>query len=324
MSDLQVYFTGVYDTDRKIINELDDNDLFSVCSSTKYTQKLCSEDFWKKRFIEKYGVNLGKYANDSYKNIYRRLSNLSIEDILNISIDNGYLPLVDEYLHQYPEYEYKSIIRAISHGNIEIFKLIWNLNPHILSSGVILSDAARNNRLDILEYLSKEIPDILDDYPDTIARNAAHAGSIKIFEFLKTRGFNILDSSYAYLAAQGNNLPFIKWLEKQGADIFTFDILSVAIQNSNTKLLKYLLKHHKWREDQIRDLTIEALRHNLYNPLVLLLEYGINIKKDDYLFFRVALGYGNAKIRELFVDYLLDNDLRPALMAFATLGKEYQ
>jgi hypothetical protein len=323
MSDLQVYFTGVYDTDRKIINELDDNDLFSVCSSTKYTQKLCSEDFWKKRFIEKYGVNLGKYANDSYKNIYRRLSNLSIEDILNISIDNGYLPLVDEYLHQYPEFKNSSIIRASSDGNLEIFKLIWNLHPTVLSF-TILSTATKNDRADILKYLSEEIPEEFYDSLDTIANEAARAGSIKVFEFLKTKGFDILSSKYAYLAALLNNLLFIKWLHKQGADIFTFAVLSVAIQNSNTKLLKYLLKHHKWREDQIRGVTIYAIRHNLYNSLVLLLEYGINIKKYDYLFFRVALGYGNAKIRELFVDYLSDNDLRPALMAFATLGKEYE
>ena len=77
-------FTKNKNVDMKILNELNDRDLLSVCKSNKYADSLCSgETLWMNRILKKYGRYLGtapeiknKYMKDSsWKQYYIWLSN---------------------------------------------------------------------------------------------------------------------------------------------------------------------------------------------------------------------------------------------------------
>jgi len=63
----------IKDTDLIILSKLDDKDLFSTCLVNKAANKLCNnEDFWRNRFVSKYGEMAAKYKPEkrSWKKHY--------------------------------------------------------------------------------------------------------------------------------------------------------------------------------------------------------------------------------------------------------------
>lgn len=66
----------IRDTDLIILSKLDDEDLFSTCLVNKAANKLCNnEDFWRNRFVSKYGEVAAKYKpeNRSWRNHYLKV-----------------------------------------------------------------------------------------------------------------------------------------------------------------------------------------------------------------------------------------------------------
>ena len=67
-------FTGIADVDLKILENLEDKDLFQACSVNKELFRICNKEpsFWKNRFIKKYGVHASEYKPEdrSWKNHY--------------------------------------------------------------------------------------------------------------------------------------------------------------------------------------------------------------------------------------------------------------
>ena len=69
-------FTQIRDVDLKILSELDDRSLLNSCATNKYVYNICKdENFWRNRFIKKYGEHAASYkpADRSWKNHYMQL-----------------------------------------------------------------------------------------------------------------------------------------------------------------------------------------------------------------------------------------------------------
>lgn len=65
--------TGIKDVDLMILDKLSDRDLLNFCITNKSNKKLCdNQDFWRNRFIKRFGDVAGKYKNPnrSWKNHY--------------------------------------------------------------------------------------------------------------------------------------------------------------------------------------------------------------------------------------------------------------
>ena len=64
--------SGQKDADFFILSKLNDRDLLSVCITDKYANRLCNnEDFWRNRFITKYGLDFIKYnTTKTWKRFY--------------------------------------------------------------------------------------------------------------------------------------------------------------------------------------------------------------------------------------------------------------
>lgn len=59
-------FTQIKDLDLKILSELNDRDLLNICLTNKYFSRLCqNEDFWRNRFLTKFGNRTLKYKGFS-------------------------------------------------------------------------------------------------------------------------------------------------------------------------------------------------------------------------------------------------------------------
>ena len=67
-------FSGIADVDLKILENLEDKDLFQACSVNKELFRICNKEptFWKNRFVKKYGLHASEYkpADRSWKNHY--------------------------------------------------------------------------------------------------------------------------------------------------------------------------------------------------------------------------------------------------------------
>ena len=70
-------FSGIADVDLKILENLDDKDLFQACSVNKELFRICNKEpsFWKGRFIKKYGLHASEYkpVDRSWKNHYMQV-----------------------------------------------------------------------------------------------------------------------------------------------------------------------------------------------------------------------------------------------------------
>ena len=70
-------FSGIVDVDLKILENLEDKDLFQACSVNRELFRICNKEptFWKNRFVKKYGVHASQYkpADRSWKNHYMKV-----------------------------------------------------------------------------------------------------------------------------------------------------------------------------------------------------------------------------------------------------------
>jgi hypothetical protein len=95
--DITEIFTGVPDVDREILQRIkNDETLFNVCMTDKYSASICNEDFWRNRFISKYGVNLAKYGVN-HEVLYKLYSEQSIWEDLKDATKYDYLEFVKKY-----------------------------------------------------------------------------------------------------------------------------------------------------------------------------------------------------------------------------------
>ena len=62
---------GIRDVNLKILQELDDEELFSFCLVNKEANKLCeNENFWRDRFLKRFGKLYTKDDKRTWKNFY--------------------------------------------------------------------------------------------------------------------------------------------------------------------------------------------------------------------------------------------------------------
>ena len=80
-------FTGNKDVDYKIMMSLDDEDLFQFCKvENNYIRSICDNDnFWYRRTIQKFGNDIAKPINDTWRQYYNHRYN----NHRTIVMDNG-------------------------------------------------------------------------------------------------------------------------------------------------------------------------------------------------------------------------------------------
>lgn len=88
----KIGFTGLKDTDLLILMQLEDKELFEVCSLNKYLYSLCNnEHFWYNRIVKKYGEEVAKQKNkNTWKKYYIHLIKNNLKLYFD-GINNFYL-----------------------------------------------------------------------------------------------------------------------------------------------------------------------------------------------------------------------------------------
>ena len=133
--------TGNKDIDRKILNELDDEDLVRVCQVNKKSNEFCNNDqvFWMNRVFDRYGYVgndvLKRYKKDrSWSEYYiqdlRKINKNNSKKYLTESSKNGRLDLVIISLKNGADIhadDDDALISSSMKGHLEVVKYLKSL-----------------------------------------------------------------------------------------------------------------------------------------------------------------------------------------------------
>ncbi len=223
--------SGNKDVDRKILNNLEDEDLVNVCQTNKKAQSLCNDQvFWMNRVFLKFGYVGGDILRKHKNN--RTWSEYYIKDLRKINPTNAQEYLISgsksgkldhviislsngANIHAKNDY---ALIEASYHGQIEVVKYLVSNGADIHVDGDIsLGIASLGGHLDIIKYLVGLGADIHadDDYALRWASRNGHLDVVKYLVELKPDGANIYAlSDYALIwARQKGHMEVVKYLK---------------------------------------------------------------------------------------------------------------
>ena len=223
--------TGNKDVDRKILNELEDEDLVNVCQTNKKAQSLCNDQvFWMNRVFLRFG-HVGGDVLRANKGTDRTWSEYYIKDLRKINPTNA---------------TYKLIVGS-EKGRFDQVIISLNLGANIHGKNdKALIRASENGHLGIVKYLVGHGANIHGNN-DAALRYSSYNGHIEVVKYLvelKPDGANIHVNNDAALrwASLRGHLDVVKYLVDHGANIHANydDALSVASISGHTEIVKYL------------------------------------------------------------------------------------
>jgi hypothetical protein len=211
-----MFLTGLRDPDLIILGKLSDGDLLSVRLTNKYANRLCNnEDFWRNRFIEKFGRENMKYKAEkrSWKNFYLLIVKYSNDFILGLknAVKEGYRDLVDFFLSQTDDVDEDFfMMRSAKAGNQELVNLFIERGARYWTGGLIF--AAKGGQREIVDFFIK----LGAGNWDHGMANAAKGGHLELVKYFIDKGANMYDLGLRF-AAEGGHGELVEFFINKGA-----------------------------------------------------------------------------------------------------------
>ena len=249
--------TGNKDVDRKILNNLEDEDLVNVCQTNKKAQSLCNDQvFWMNRVFLRFGYVGGDILRKHKKN--RSWSEYYIQDLRKINSSNVQKYLIDGSRNRRLDQAIISLnigadihadndqaLRLASeYGYLDIVKYLISAGANIhADDDYALRWASSNDHLDIVKYLISAGANI-HGWDDGALRGASYHGHLDIVKYLISAGANIhaQDDVALRWASSYGHTEIVKYLISAGANIHaqSDDALRLASKYGHTEVVKYL------------------------------------------------------------------------------------
>lgn len=282
MDNIQRSFSKIRDVDLKILSELNDENLFNVCLTNRYTRWLCNnETFWRDRFYSRFGKDAPGPINRKWKNYYLLIihylakygnfSNLIVdlfENSSNTDVIMFFLKYFTEHilLGDYDLY----LFHAARNQNLAMIKHLLSLDAN-KNDG--LEGAAASGDMTLVEYF---VSLGATNWDTALYYSAKHAKSLsqheKVFDYLIGKGANIFHGLAG--AAAGGNLDILKHFINLGANDFQV-ALEAASDFNKYEIAKYLLSLPDIQFDLDMAVLI-AIEHVNIDLIKLFIEHGAN------------------------------------------------
>ncbi len=109
------FTTGTLDTDREILYCIDDPySLTSLLCVNKHWDSVPNEIFWLQKFIKSFGCSMKKERKIKYKQLYFKLIDMSLDELLLHASKRGYIELFTlermRFFIQHPEEYYMQML----------------------------------------------------------------------------------------------------------------------------------------------------------------------------------------------------------------------
>lgn len=332
------------DSVREILLKLQGPKLFTACSVNKYINSLCTNEFWKQKFIQEYGPLGPPDLHINYQKAYKEIYTKTIYQQFLWAAKNGYTDFLKILLKYGNLFDLdEALIEAVKYGHIETAKFLLDTGAYIhvyynetlttvISSGNYDIFKALVNYMDKESYLFNEA-----------LLTASEYGQTKIVELLLENGANVHysnDRSLIY-AAEGGHVKTVLLLLEYGVDN-QHKVFAAILRSGNFDMIKLILDWMKSKRyelsflDEIIDenfnllaskgyisiikllIDYRGINRNLDEALIkavfgnhlettkLLLDLGANIHINDDESIRIAAGEGNTELVNLLLDYGAD------------------
>ncbi len=219
--------TGNKDVDRKLLNNLEDEDLVNFCLVDKKANSLCNDQvFWMNRVFLKFGYVGGNILRKYKKN--RTWSEYYIKDLRKINSTNA----ISKFLSG-------SQLGRLDHVIISL-----NIGDNIhTDDDYALRYSSQNGHLDIVKYLV-DLGANIHAQSDAALRNSSRNGQIEVVKYLIGVGANIhtKDDEALRYASYNGHIEVVKYLVGHGANIHGHNDLALrwASLNGHIEVVKYL------------------------------------------------------------------------------------
>ena len=263
---------GNKDIDRKLFNNLEDEDLVNVCQVNKKAQSICNDQvFWMNRVFNRFGYvegdvlrkNKDKYWpswSEYYIKDLRKINSINATDKLFFGSEKGRLDHViislmghGANIHTQDD---QALRWASFYGQIEVVKYLVELKPDGANiharNDQALEWASTNGHLDIVKYLIELKPDganihAINDQALRWASENGHLGVVKYLVELKPDGANIhaLGDYALRWSSKKGHIEVVKYLVGQGANIHAKDNYAViwASYFGQLDIVRYLVSN---------------------------------------------------------------------------------
>lgn len=296
--------TGMKDTDREILKNLDDKDLLRTCSIDKRMwNEVCDENFLKRRLLGKYpDFEKYKLEKESWRQFFLRY----VYYISKMKEDFQFDYMGGDFKDQHKIFKdfkdiNKVLFAASLAGHLHLVKFALNKGANIESNGGALSRASERGHLEVVKYLIQRGANVLgvksrfggDNSPLT---KASENGYIEIVKYLVEHGASVRKAFSALSnASEGGHYEVVKFLVENGADIDRYgqDSLIAAAKNGYLRVVKYLVEKGVDIHAQ-QDFALRLASEYGHLPVVkYLVEKGANIhvEKDQTLIRAASAGH---------------------------------
>lgn len=205
----------------KILDELDDRELFNFCITDKSASAMCTyEPFWMNRLRRRYPYLVEfKTINETWKTLYLRMSYYITK--LNEEYGIPYIP-VKEYDPSKFYNENKEVGLLTSGSNIFKYRAMMI---------AIIGDS-----LDIVKQM---IEKGVDDF-DSGLREASSVNNKKIVDLFIKNGASDLNGAMSE-AGKNGHLDMVKYLNNIGASDYGY-LLFAAVEGKHKEIMEYAAK----------------------------------------------------------------------------------
>ncbi len=257
---------GNKDIDRKLFNELEDEDLVNMCQVNKKAQSLCNDQiFWMNRVFQRFGYVGGNILRTNKDKYWGTWSEYYIKDLRKIKSNATFKLIFGSYkgrldhvvislmghgadIHIGNDEALKS---ASQYGHLDIVRYLVGLKPdganiHI-DNDIALRLASENGHLDIVRYLVELKPDGGDIHTrdEYALRWASINGHSDIVKYLISAGANVYanDDEALRYSSQNGHSDVVKYLISAGSNVYANDdeALRYSSQNGHLDIVKYLI-----------------------------------------------------------------------------------
>ena len=242
------FLTKNKDVDLLILEKLSDKDLIRICLVNAYARKLSyNEDFWRRRFITRFGAEFMKWKNKDrtwrefylaiIRNIYRYSLTGTVENIeggLEESAFKGQKDLVDFFIAKGAKNFENGVEAAIRGKNKDIVY-------YLISKGVnrgwngFLDRAAETGDRELVDFF---ISKGANDWDDALVM-ASEGGHKELVDFFISKGAKKWNAALS-AAAEGGHKELVDFFISKGAKKWN-DALRKATKARNKELISFFL-----------------------------------------------------------------------------------
>jgi hypothetical protein len=164
------------------------------------------------------------------------------------------------------------------------------------------------NNTELIDFVYENVSNF-DIYYYSIILGIAKSGSVKLFDWMQSRGFEIKYSNrICETAGCFGNINVLQWLADNKFKINSYHTINRAIKNNNSIVLEWFIQRPQFKFRYSDGVTYKLGKYSDTNTLQWFIDHP-NVKfKYDRDLFRKAVKHNNTKVLDIMYNYAISKN----------------